>query len=190
MPCLDRRRALAALMAAAANAAAAPAVATPAALIEWPDLEWIGSEQVSRSDLKDVPVVVVFWATCCPFCRRHNAHVDRLYRAVDPRRLRVVSVAVDSDPPDVRRYMEVNGYRFPVATHAGYLRMQFTDRRLIPMTCTVDSDGRAAMCIPGEMAEADVLALASLALPEARRAATRTCVTKPAGQSNRALHPP
>jgi hypothetical protein len=48
------------------------------------------------------------------------------------------------------------------------LRSQLTDRRVIPMTCLVDRNGRPGLCIPGEMAEADVLALAKLALPEAR----------------------
>jgi hypothetical protein len=36
-------------------------------------------------------------------------------------------------------------------------------RRVIPLTITVDRQGRLREIIPGEMAEADVLALATLA---------------------------
>jgi hypothetical protein len=64
--------------------------------------------------------------------------------------------------------MAANGYRFPVALDAGTLRGQFTDRRVIPMTCTADRDGRPGLCIPGEMTESDVLALGKLALPDVR----------------------
>ena len=163
----DRRRCLSALAAAMAGLAAPPvALSSPAAFVEWPELDWIGAERVTRSDLKGVPVVVVFWATYCAFCKRHNARVDRLYRATDPPRLRILGVAVDSDAEGVRRYMADTGYRFPVALDAGMLRPQFTDRRVIPMTCLVDRNGRSGLCIPGEMAEADVLALGTLALPQ------------------------
>ena len=45
----------------------------------------------------------------------------------------------------------------------GRLRGRFTERRVIPMTCTVAADGRVQRCIPGEMAEDDVLELARIA---------------------------
>lgn len=164
-----RRRCLTALATTAAHALARSAAAAPERPpIEWPELEWVSGARVPRSDLEGVPVIVVFWATYCAFCKRHNAHVDKLYRSVDPRRLRVMSVAVDSNAAGVRSYMAANGYGFPVALDSGLLRKRFTDRRVIPMTCSVDRNGRPGLCIPGEMAEADVIGLAGLALPEAR----------------------
>lgn len=164
-----RRRCIAALAATATGVASGSrANAAPVARIEWPDLDWISGEPVRRSDLEGRPVVVVFWATHCAFCKRHNAHIDKLYRAADPRRLRILGIAIDSDAVGVRRYMASNGYRFPVALDAGKLRRRFTERPVIPMTCTVDRDGRVGLCIPGEMTESDVLALGKLALPEVR----------------------
>jgi thiol-disulfide isomerase/thioredoxin len=164
-----RRRALAVLAAATACAVTARGVpAAPAAPIEWPELDWISGAELSRAELDGVPAIVVFWATYCAYCKRHNAHVDRLYRAVDPRRLHVLSVAVDSDAAGVRQYMAANGFRFPVALDAGSLRTRFTDRRVVPLTCTVGGDGRPGLCIPGEMTEADVIGLARLAGPGAR----------------------
>lgn len=165
MFCPDRRRCLAAL---AGVAAGARARAAPAARIEWPDLDWVSGTPVPRSQLRGRPVVVVFWASYCAFCKRHNAHIDELYRASDPLRLQILAIAVDSAAPAVRRYMAANGYRFPVALAACGLRQQWSDRRVVPLTCTVQRDGRPGLCIPGEMSRADVLALGKLALPEAR----------------------
>ena len=67
--------------------------------------------------------------------------------------------AMDSDAAGVRRYMQANGYRFPVVLDEGLLRHRFTSRRVVPMTCLVDRQGRLMQSIPGEMAESDVLGL-------------------------------
>ena len=112
-----------------------------------------------------VPAVVVFWATYCAFCRRHNAHVDKLYRAVDPLRLRIVGVAVDASADNVARYMSRQGFTFPVVPDRNGLRQRFTQRRVVPMTCLVDREGHPGLCIPGEMSEDDVMQLARLSLP-------------------------
>ena len=73
------------------------------------------------------------------------------------------SVVMDADGVDARKYMHAQGYRFPVVQDDGRLRRRFTERRVIPMTCTVAADGRVQQCIPGKMAEDDVLNLARMA---------------------------
>jgi hypothetical protein len=69
-------------------------------------------------------------------------------------------VAQDADAERVRRYMAGNRYEFPVALDGGTLRQRLTPRRVIPMTCVIDPQGRLLQAIPGEMHEEDVLGLA------------------------------
>ena len=57
-----------------------------------------------------------------------------------------------------------HGYAFPVTLDAEPLRSRLTARRTVPMTFVIDARGRLMQSIPGEMAEADVLELAGLAL--------------------------
>ena len=57
-----------------------------------------------------------------------------------------------------------HGYAFPVTLDAAPLRSHLTARRIVPMTFVIDARGRLMRSIPGEMAEADVLELAGLAL--------------------------
>ncbi len=164
----SRRAWLRALPGLASAPAAATAGATAPPPILWPTLLAPDGRPVHGSDWQGVPVIVVFWATWCAFCERHNARVDKLHRTLDPARLRILSVALDRDGAAVQQYLRRRDYRFPVALDGGQLRARFTARRIIPMTCTVDAEGRLRQCIPGEMAEDDVMELARLALPAAR----------------------
>jgi thiol-disulfide isomerase/thioredoxin len=149
-------------------ALAADATAAPPTTMAWPALVAPDGRAVDTAGWQGVPLVVVFWATWCAFCERHNARVDKLHRTLDPARLRVLGVAMDRDGTAVQHYLRRHGYGFPVALEGGQLRTRFTARRIIPMTCTVGADGRVRQCIPGEMAEDDVMELARLALPPAR----------------------
>lgn len=159
------------LLAGAAALAAALPIASPAAparpgdLIDWPALDLLDGSTWAPSSWRDQPAVVVFWATWCAYCERHNAHLDKLYRSLAGRRLRIVGAAVDGHADSVRRYMADHGYAFPVTLDAEPLRSRLTARRMVPMTCTVDAAGRLKQVIPGEMSEADVLELAALAAP-------------------------
>lgn len=169
--CWTRRRCLVALPALAALAQ--PAWATPQATpqaqvlpVRWPArLHTVEGQTIDTAAWLDQPAVVVFWATWCAFCRRHNVHVDKLHRSLGGRRLTVLGVALDRDADSVARHVQAQGIGFPVVLEAGQLRAQFTDRRSVPMTCLLDRQGRVTQRIPGEMAEADVMALAALALP-------------------------
>jgi len=107
--------------------------------------------------------IVVIWSTTCPFCRRHNAHVEKLHRALAGRPGAVLGVARDRDPAAVQRYMAANGYSFPVTMAWRPLAAALSTRNVIPLTVTVGRDGRLKEVIPGEMFEEDVLALARLA---------------------------
>lgn len=148
-----------AIGAAAQQEGVSPRVAQVPAPLDWPRLQLIDGSIVAPEQWAGAPAVVVFWATWCAFCRRHNAHIDQLFRSLGGSGPRVLGVAMDGDVAAVRRYMQANGYGFPVVLDEGKLRYRFTARRVVPMTCLVDRLGHVRQCIPGEMSESDVLAL-------------------------------
>lgn len=153
------RAALGAGVSAVLPQASLAAPLQPGDAVDWPALTLLEGSTVPPSAWQGSPAVVVFWATWCAYCRRHNAHIDKLYRGLAGRPLRVLGVAVDSDATGVREYMRANGFRFPVTLDAEPLRSRLTARRSVPMTCTIDARGRLKQTIPGEMFEADVLEL-------------------------------
>ncbi|MDQ2778991.1 MAG: TlpA family protein disulfide reductase [Pseudomonadota bacterium] len=134
---------------------------------QWPTIRLLDGAIWAPASWSGQPSVVVFWASWCPFCRRHNAHVDKLARATAKSRLRIVAIAVKSDVEAVRRYMAANHYQFQVTLDGGALRQQLGLRSMIPMTCVFDRQGRLSQVLPGEMSEDDVMELAKLAEPAA-----------------------
>lgn len=146
---------------------AQPAATPPAEALAWPALTLLDGTVLQAADWQHTGAIVVFWATYCGFCRRHNVHLDRLHRSLRGQPVRVLGVALDTDAALVRRYLRQHGFDFPVTLDAARLRPLLTPRRIIPNTCVVDRSGRLVRCIPGEMAEDDVLELGGVALRSA-----------------------
>ena len=128
--------------------------------ITWPAVNLVGGGTLMPEDWRNTAAIVVFWATWCPYCRRHNARIERLSQKFASNHLRFLGVAVDGDETTIRSYMTENGFHFPVVRGNASLRSLFTSRRVIPMTCLVDRGGNLVQSIPGEMAEDDVMELA------------------------------
>ncbi len=143
--------------------AAAPALAAPAApgdLVQWPAVTLLDGTRWTPAQGR--AQVVVFWSVTCPFCKRHNAHVEKLYRATGDGGPQVLSVSRDRDVAAVRRYLAANGYTFPVSMDQDALGAVLAARRVIPLTVLVDRQGRLKQSIPGEMFEEDVMELLTL----------------------------
>ena len=150
-----------------AGAAALPgtphaAPAQPGEIVRWPSVTLLDGRTWSAQQVSGQAVVVVFWSTTCPFCLRHNAHVEKLRRALAGKPLQILTAARDRDPAAVRRYLERHGYGFPVTLDHAPLAEALSARKVIPLTVLVDRTGRLRQVIPGEMFEEDVLALQNL----------------------------
>jgi thiol-disulfide isomerase/thioredoxin len=152
------------LLAAIAFALVSP-VRAAAPPIVWPTVRLVDGTRLAPQHWQGRATVVVFWATWCGFCERHNQRIEKLYRSLSGRDPRILAVSIDGDDASVRRLARGRGWTFPVAVDDGALRAPFTTRRLVPMTCIVDTQGAVRQCIPGEMSEPDVMVLARLSGP-------------------------
>ena len=164
-----RRRALlpAFLMAPALAPWMQDANATPAARGEtvlWPSVTLLDGKPWSAGQARGQAVVVVFWRLDCPYCERHNAHVEKLHRAAAGKPLTVLGVVVrERDPQAVRAHMAKRDWQFPVTLDSAAMAAALSERRSVPLTVSVDRQGKLREVIPGEMFEDDVLGFLKLA---------------------------
>ncbi len=121
-----------------------------------PDLEgnpWRAEEWRGRV------LVINFWATWCPPCRREMPLFVALDEAFRKRGVLFVGIAID-DPQAVRDFVDTHGIEFPILL--GQERGIELARRLgnrleaLPYTLVTDRDGRIRLRQAGEM-EAGVL---------------------------------
>ena len=161
---MKRRTLLGALAVAAGSSPAQTDTAVkPGHAVPWPDMDLLSGGRFGAAQAAGHAVVVVFWTTTCPFCRRHNQHVEKLHRAAAGKRLRVLGVARETDTALVARYAQAQGYTFPITLNPPGLAALLSPRRVVPMTVAVDSQGRMKQAVAGEMFEEDLLELLQLA---------------------------
>ncbi len=163
-----KRRTLLCATAAATAAATGLARALPAQKgqpVAWPDVQLLGGGTLRPADWQGRAAVVVFWSLTCPFCRRHNAHLEKLHRAAQAAGLplTVLGVVRERDAAAVARHVQQQGYSFAQTLDLAPMAAALSERRVTPNTAVVDRQGRLKLVLPGEMFEEDVMELLQLA---------------------------
>lgn len=113
----------------------------------------IDGRRLKLADLKGRVVLVNFWATSCPGCVAEMPQLIESYKRYQPQGFEVVAVAMSYDPPShVVNYAKKNALPFPVALDAdGSLAKQFGDVQVTPTAILVDSQGKIARRVMGQL---------------------------------------
>jgi thiol-disulfide isomerase/thioredoxin len=160
-----RRRLLVAAFAAAAagpvRAAGPDAPARVGDRVDWTDVVLLDGRTLSAAELARAVVVVEFWASWCPFCKRQNPHLQALAeRHRDG--LLVLALSIDKEPAKARAYLQEHGYTFAAAMAPKDSVRWFGKRVGLPEVWVVDR-GTIVHREPGEMFPEDVAALGRFA---------------------------
>lgn len=109
-------------------------------------------EKLALAGWRGKVVLVSFWATDCVICVREMPAMADLYRALQPKGMEAVFVAMPHDRPDrVLAYAQKNALPFKVALDVqGELVRAFGDIPGTPATFIIDKQGRIVRRILGE----------------------------------------
>jgi thiol-disulfide isomerase/thioredoxin len=109
----------------------------------------IRGRYVRLSDYRGQVVLVNFWATWCPPCRKEIPDLIKLQRAYRSR-LQVVGVTY---PPqklaEVRRFVRKMKVNYPVGLGTEATMARFTKSDTLPLTIIIGTDGRIRDIIEG-----------------------------------------
>ncbi len=92
--------------------------------------EWIGKG----------PVVVNFWGTWCPPCRREIPDLVRLYKEYKDKGVEILGMAVNDTPHKVKAYSEKNNMDWILLIADRAIAVKYNIRS-VPMTIFFDKDG-------------------------------------------------
>ena len=113
----------------------------------------LDGKAVNLSDLKGKVEFVNLWASWCPPCRAEMPGIEALYKKVDHSKIAFVMLSLDDDAAKARKFVQSQGYTFPVYLRTGNLPAPF-DSNSIPSTVILGPDGQVAARHDG-MAEYD-----------------------------------
>lgn len=107
--------------------------------------EWLGDDLGTISSMKGKPVLLVFWATWCPHCRKAMPGIENdMWQKFKDQGLQVIAVTKNSrgqTTEKVREYIAENGYTVPVAVDGGGTSRAYGVSG-IPAAALVDKDGK------------------------------------------------
>ncbi len=101
----------------------------------------LNGKSVSLSDFHGKVVVLDFWATWCPPCRREIPDFIDLQKEYGPRGVQIVGIALD-EPEKVQAFARQNGMNYPVLLGSDDVSMKYGGIEGIPTTFIIDKSGK------------------------------------------------
>ena len=106
-------------------------------------LKDIDGRAVSLSDFRGKVVILDFWATWCPPCRREIPDLISLQTQYKARGLQIVGVALD-EPDKVKGFAQYTGMNYPVLLGNDDVSALYGGISGIPTTFIIDRNGKIA----------------------------------------------
>lgn len=114
---------------------------TPSAGIQFTASNLDGSSQSSSQWIGKGPVVLNFWGTWCPPCRREIPDLVKLYEEYHPRGIEMIGLAVKDEPGDVGSYAMRAGMKWVMLMATDDAIQAYNVVNGIPTTIFLGPDG-------------------------------------------------
>jgi thiol-disulfide isomerase/thioredoxin len=117
-------------------------------------LRTLDGRTLTLGDLRGEVVVVNFWASWCPPCRRELPALDRLHAELARRGGRVLAVSIDLESRNAARFAKANRLALPIAHDGPDGLARQLDLGHVPFTMILDRQGAVAFTTSGADAAA------------------------------------
>ncbi len=108
--------------------------------------------RILRSEsLKGKVVLVNFWATWCPYCRKEKPVIDSFWKDYRSRGFEVISISIDDSPEKIAAWMQDKGYAFMAAPTNASVTAVFGHVSSVPTSFIIDADGHIRHKVAGQL---------------------------------------
>lgn len=101
--------------------------------------------------LRGKVVVVNFWATWCPYCRKEMPAIQDFYRDFQGKGVEVLALSLDDDPAKAAQYLRDGGYTFPGVMANPDWQAALGPIDQVPMTMIIDRNGHLRQTVHGQV---------------------------------------
>ncbi|HET6512670.1 MAG TPA: TlpA disulfide reductase family protein [Candidatus Kapabacteria bacterium] len=105
-------------------------------------LQDLNGQEVRLSDFKGKVVVLNFWATWCPPCRKEIPDFNELQAQYGERGVQFIGVALDEEGlTKVKKWTSTNPVNYPVVIADATIKKAYGEMNAIPVTLLIDRQG-------------------------------------------------
>ncbi len=139
---------------------------------------------MSSESLKGRVVLVSFWATWCPYCRKENPAIDEFWKANRARGFEVIAISIDDSPEKIAEWAKKTGYAFFATPTNASVRDAFGAVNSVPTSFILDRDGHIRHKVAGQLHSARLNKLVEplLASPVPLRVSPAASLPSPASE--------
>lgn len=110
-------------------------------------ISWINSEPIKLSDLKDKVVLIEFWTTSCPFCKKALPYVNEWYKRYHDKGLLIIGIHSPKNEEEesvtlVKDAVTADGIQYPVAIDNNFETWQSFNAQGWPSFYLIDKKGK------------------------------------------------
>jgi len=138
-------------------------VGTSAGNNEFVDFSWNEeSREKKLSDYKGKVIVLNFWATWCPPCRKEIPALSEIANDYRDKDFEMIGISVDQNPQALVNFLKSNSISYKVLHEAGgllekYMAVAGQGQGVIPQTYVIDKDGKVVETIVGSRSKQDFI---------------------------------
>jgi peroxiredoxin len=114
---------------------------------------------ITLSDYKGVkPIILDFWTTWCPNCRRDMPRQNEWYKKYKDK-IEVIGIDMQEDSSTVGAFIQKLGIEYPIALDPQGATVRAYGVRYTNYHVLIDKDGNIVKTIPGDISEQDFISL-------------------------------
>jgi len=112
--------------------------------IEIPDLQLpdMSGNFVSLRSYKGKPLILFFWTTWCPSCRRAMSDLNNLYRQLDEQGIVLLSINLQESGQRIRRFLKYYSVEFKILLDANAKLAYYYNLIGVPTYVLIDKKGK------------------------------------------------
>ncbi len=132
---------------------------------EMVDFKWVeGGKEVKLSDYKGKVILLNFWATWCPPCRKELPDLSTLSGEYKDKNFKLIGVSVDDNQEVLNNFLKTNNLPYTILFEPNVLVSKYMDaagqnQNVVPQTYIIDKNGKVVEAIMGARSKADFISL-------------------------------
>ncbi len=132
---------------------------------EMVDFKWNeNGKEMKLSDYKGKVILLNFWATWCPPCRKELPDLSTLSTELNGKDFKLIGVSVDDNQEVLNNFLKTNKLSYTVLFEPNELVQKYMsaagqNQNVVPQTYIIDKNGKVVEAIMGSRSKSDFLSI-------------------------------